>query len=174
MIRKITISLPNTRLNNTDNLALESPLGILRLSASNKGITEINYHSEEKPEKTTHRENNSNNPHLKIAVRELSLYFEGKLEHFITPLDLKGTPFQISVWNALSNIPFGVSTHYGEIAERIGNPGSSRAVGMANNRNPISIIVPCHRVIGRDGKLIGYGGGIWRKEWLLKHEDILL
>ncbi len=85
-----------------------------------------------------------------------------------------GTPFQISVWNALSGIQFGVSIHHGEIAKRIGNPGATRAVGMANNRNPISIIIPCHRVIGRDGKLIGYGGGIWRKEWLLKHEDTLL
>ena len=88
------------------------------------------------------------------------------------PLSAEGTAFQ-NVWDALYTIPYGVSASYLDIAEKVGNIKAVRAIGGANSRNPISIIVPCHRVIGKSGKLVGYAGGLWRKEWLLKHEGIL-
>lgn len=101
---------------------------------------------------------------------QLAAYFAGELSEFDLPLNLLGTEFQQGVWRELQNIPYGLTISYGELANRIGNPNSSRAVGLANGHNPISIIVPCHRVIGANGKLTGYGGGIKRKEWLLAHE----
>ena len=105
------------------------------------------------------------------ARKQLAAYFAGELTDFDLPLKMIGTEFQKSVWRELLNIPYGVTITYGELAERVGNPNSSRAVGAANGRNPISIIVPCHRVIGANGKLTGYGGGMERKEWLLAHES---
>jgi methylated-DNA-[protein]-cysteine S-methyltransferase len=104
------------------------------------------------------------------ARRQLACYFEGKLTQFDLPLAATGTPFQQQVWQALKAIPYGTTLSYGEVARRIGTPSASRAVGMANGRNPIGIIVPCHRVIGANGKLIGYGGGLPRKEALLAFE----
>ena len=105
------------------------------------------------------------------ARRQMEAYFAGELTEFDLPLNMIGTEFQKTVWRELLNIPFGVTISYGELAERVGNSSASRAVGAANGRNPISIIVPCHRVIGSNGKLTGYGGGIERKEWLLAHES---
>ncbi|MBS1790380.1 MAG: methylated-DNA--[protein]-cysteine S-methyltransferase [Acidobacteria bacterium] len=105
------------------------------------------------------------------ARKQLAAYFAGELTKFDLPLAMRGTEFQKQVWRELQTIPFGVTISYGELAERVGNPNSSRAVGAANGRNPISIIVPCHRVIGANGKLTGYGGGMERKEWLLAHES---
>lgn len=105
------------------------------------------------------------------ARRQMAAYFAGELTEFDLPLNMIGTDFQKIVWRELQNIPFGVTISYGQLAERVGNPNSSRAVGAANGRNPISIIVPCHRVIGSNGKLTGYGGGMERKEWLLAHES---
>jgi len=104
------------------------------------------------------------------ARRQLAAYFAGELTEFDLPLNPQGTVFQKTVWRELEKIPYGVTISYGKLAQRIGNPNSSRAVGLANGHNPISIIVPCHRVIGSNGKLTGYGGGIERKEWLLEHE----
>jgi methylated-DNA-[protein]-cysteine S-methyltransferase len=104
------------------------------------------------------------------ARRQLDAYFGGELQAFDLPLAMSGTDFQLKVWQALCTIPFGRSESYGELARRIGAPHASRAVGLANGRNPISIIVPCHRVIGADGSLTGYGGGLERKRWLLAHE----
>jgi methylated-DNA-[protein]-cysteine S-methyltransferase len=101
----------------------------------------------------------------------LAAYFAGELTEFDLPMKMIGTEFQKTVWRELLNIPFGVTISYGELADRVGNPNASRAVGAANGRNPISIIVPCHRVIGSNGKLTGYGGGLERKEWLLAHES---
>jgi len=103
---------------------------------------------------------------------QLNEYFNGERKTFDLPLDAKGTDFQQSIWRQLSTIPFGVSASYRDIAIAINNPKSMRAVGAANGRNPISIIVPCHRVIGADGTLTGYAGGLERKQWLLKHEGI--
>ena len=113
-------------------------------------------------------------PHVKpIAdvARQLQAYFDGDLKQFDLPIDPQGTPFQQLVWKELCNIPYGITISYGELAARIGNPKGSRAVGLANGRNPISIIVPCHRVIGANGKLVGYGGGLDRKIWLLELEQ---
>ncbi len=105
------------------------------------------------------------------AIREqLAEYFAGERQEFTVPLKLVGTPFQRRVWQELVRIPFGVTISYGEQARRIGQPTASRAVGHANGRNPISILVPCHRVIGANGKLTGYGGGLDRKQWLLNWE----
>jgi methylated-DNA-[protein]-cysteine S-methyltransferase len=102
--------------------------------------------------------------------RQLEAYFERELTRFDVPMSLAGTPFQQVVWRALQALPLGEKVSYGELARRIGRPGAGRAVGHANGRNPIGIIVPCHRVIGAGGKLGGYGGGLDRKQWLLEHE----
>ncbi len=111
-------------------------------------------------------------PVFDIARTQLRAYFEGSLAEFHVPLRMDGTPFQRTVWNELTRIPAGATISYGELARRVGNPKASRAVGLANGRNPVSIIVPCHRVIGSDGSLTGYGGGIDRKRALLKHEAV--
>ncbi|MFF7851654.1 methylated-DNA--[protein]-cysteine S-methyltransferase [Streptomyces sp. NPDC007910] len=105
------------------------------------------------------------------AVRQLDAYFAGDLTAFDLPLHLVGTPFQLRVWERLSLIPYGETRTYGELAEELGNPGASRAVGLANGRNPVSIIVPCHRVVGAGGGLTGYGGGLDRKQRLLAFES---
>lgn len=104
------------------------------------------------------------------VAEQLSAYFAGELTEFDLPLNLQGTPFQLSVWNALQEIPYGETTTYGQIAAELGKPSASRAVGLANGRNPVSVIVPCHRVIGSNGDLTGYGGGLDRKRYLLDME----
>lgn len=112
-------------------------------------------------------------PHrlLEQAEEELSEYFAGNRQEFTVPLKAIGTPFQEKVWQALRQIPYGSTWSYEQLANQIGQPTASRAVGLANGANPISIIIPCHRVINKDGQLGGYGGGMWRKEWLLKFEQ---
>jgi methylated-DNA-[protein]-cysteine S-methyltransferase len=107
---------------------------------------------------------------FKDIVEQLREYFAGQRHQFDVPLALDGTPFQREVWAALLDIPYGTTVSYGELAARIGRPAAARAVGLANGRNPVSIIVPCHRVIGSDGALTGYGGGLDRKEHLLAFE----
>lgn len=109
-------------------------------------------------------------PYIDETERELAEYFAGKREEFTIPLVLDGTPFQNDVWQQLLRIPFGKTTSYDQIAKRVNRPGGARAVGRANGDNRIAIIVPCHRVIGADGSLTGYGGGQRRKRWLLDHE----
>ena len=109
---------------------------------------------------------------IKEAYRQLSEYLKGERRKFDLPLNPRGTDFQKRVWRALCDIPYGETRSYKQIAEAIGNPKAVRAVGMANNRNPITIVVPCHRVIGADGKLVGYGGGLEMKEFLLRLETI--
>ncbi|MGH9061287.1 MAG: methylated-DNA--[protein]-cysteine S-methyltransferase, partial [Acidimicrobiales bacterium] len=104
------------------------------------------------------------------AVAQLDAYFAGTLTRFDLPLRMQGTAFQRQVWSALCEIPYGQTWSYGQLADRIGNSKACRAVGLANGRNPVSIVVPCHRVIGADGSLTGYGGGVDRKAWLLGHE----
>jgi len=111
-------------------------------------------------------------PLIKKAANQIDEYFNGKRKIFDLPLVLHGTDFQVSVWKALQKIPYGKTRSYGEIAAAIGNPKASRAVGMANNRNPISIIVPCHRVIGSNGSLTGYAGGLEVKKRLLELEGV--
>lgn len=108
------------------------------------------------------------------VIQQLEKYFDGRLQKFTIPLDLEGTGFQCSVWHALQTIPYGVTASYGAIARKIRNPKASRAVGAANGQNPVSIIVPCHRVIGANGKLVGYGGGVPIKEALLELEGCVV
>lgn len=109
-------------------------------------------------------------PLLEQAAGELQAYFSGKRKDFTVPLSLKGTDFQKKVWNALRQIPYGATKTYGQIANEVGSPKGFRAVGMANHSNPVSIMVPCHRVIGKDGKLTGYAGGLDIKQYLLRIE----
>ncbi len=111
---------------------------------------------------------------LTDCMAQLDEYFKGERKDFSLPLEPEGTTFQESVWHQLSHIPFGETVSYLDIARAIDNDKAVRAVGAANGQNPISIILPCHRVIGSNGKLIGYGGGLWRKEWLLNHEGVVV
>jgi len=113
-------------------------------------------------------------PLIQKAAAQIKEYFEGKRTQFKLPLAPHGTEFQLAVWRALQDIPYGETRSYKEIAATIGRPKAVRAVGMANNRNPISIIVPCHRVIGHDGKLVGYGGGLPLKKHLLELERLVV
>ena len=110
---------------------------------------------------------------MRTYIRELEEYFAGERRRFDFALDLRGTDFQQACWQALLRIPYGETRTYRDIARAVGRPKGFRAVGMANNRNPIAIVVPCHRVIGSDGSLTGYGGGLPRKKWLLAHEQRL-
>ena len=115
-----------------------------------------------------------NERRLKEPLRQLKAYFQKKLKQFDLALAGDGTDFQKRVWNALCDVPYGETVSYGEIARAIGQPTASRAVGMANGRNPISIIVPCHRIIGTNGKLVGYGGGLHNKSTLLQLEGAIV
>lgn len=110
-------------------------------------------------------------PVFKSVREQLKSYFAGALKEFDVPLQLNGTEFQVRVWNELCNIPFGTTINYGQLASRVGNPNAQRAVGLANGKNPIAVIVPCHRVIGANGTLTGYSGGLCRKEILLDLEQ---
>ncbi|PFK33563.1 cysteine methyltransferase [Bacillus cereus] len=143
----------------------ESEIGLLEITANDEGITSVIFVEERKEENTSRI--------VDQCLAELDEYFHQKRTEFTVPLSAAGTLFQKSVWDALYTIPYGVSASYLDIAGKVGNTKAVRAIGGANSRNPISIIVPCHRVIGKSGKLVGYAGGLWRKEWLLKHEGIL-
>ena len=143
----------------------ESELGLLEITANDKGITSVIFVDE--------RQEEHKNEMIDQCINELDEYFKGNRKEFAVPLSPEGTAFQKNVWDALYTIPYGVSASYLDIAEKVGNTKAVRAIGGANSRNPISIIVPCHRVIGKSGKLVGDAGGLWRKEGLLKHEGIL-
>ena len=145
----------------------ESPIGILRIIENGNGIAMIKFVTDPKEQLHT---TEANTLLLKEAVQQLSEYFAGKRKEFSLPLDLRGTDFQLRTWNALRDIPYGETRTYKQIAEAIGSPKGCRAVGLANNRNPVSIVVPCHRVIGANGNLIGYAGGLEKKEQLLALE----
>lgn len=142
---------------------MDSPVGHLLIEADEQGLTAL--------DRTDKPLSPPDTPLLTEAVRQLSAYFDGTLTDFDLPLHLTGTPFQLRCWQALRTIPYGETISYGEQARRIGSPKATRAVGGANHRNPISIVVPCHRVIGADGSLTGYGGGLGMKRWLLEHEQ---
>ncbi len=109
--------------------------------------------------------------HIDQLADELTQYFTGRLTRFATALDYRGTSFQVSVWKGLLRIPYGETTSYEQLAKRVGRPGAQRAVGTANGRNPIAIVIPCHRVVNKNGRLGGYGGGLWRKQFLLDLEQ---
>lgn len=145
-----------------------SPLGLVRVTASDSGIQTVFFIDEEKNLKDDISV--SENHITKETVRQLDEYFNNKRQIFDLPLSPIGSPFQQSVWKELVKIPFGQTDTYGAIAHKLNNPLSVRAVGAANGKNPIAIIVPCHRVIGANGTLTGYAGGLWRKDYLLKLE----
>jgi methylated-DNA-[protein]-cysteine S-methyltransferase len=145
----------------------DSPIGLIEVGATDESVTSLFFVNER-------REGATSNVVSAEAIRQLDEYFAGKREEFELPLKLTGTEFQRQVWTELTSIPFGQTVSYGDLARAIGKPTAVRAVGAANGDNPISIIVPCHRVVGSDGGLTGYGGGLERKEWLLKHEGGLL
>jgi methylated-DNA-[protein]-cysteine S-methyltransferase len=154
---------------------VESPIGRLLLTSDGTALTGLYMNLyRNKPTKLPILNNewlqNATIGALPAAARQLKEYFAGSRREFDLPLRMDGTDFQQRVWRELTKIPFGETRSYGELARRLDNPNGSRAVGLANGRNPIAIIVPCHRVIGADGSLTGFGGGIDRKEWLLTHE----
>jgi methylated-DNA-[protein]-cysteine S-methyltransferase len=145
-----------------------SPIGPLEISGVAEGITSVTF---VKKQLLSDR----NLPGcMKECVRQMDEYFKGTRKKFSLKVLLEGTPFQEQVWQELRRIPYGKAVSYGDVARAIGKPLAFRAVGNANNKNPIVIIIPCHRVIGSDGRLVGYGSGIWRKEWLLRHEGAFI
>lgn len=146
---------------------LQSPVGLVELGVTDAALAVLYF--VEAPRHAT-----ESTPLLEQAVQQLDEYFAGSRRDFTLPLHFHGTDFQRRVWQELLTVPYGATTSYLAIANALDNPKAVRAVGAANGQNPISIIAPCHRVIGSDGNLIGYGGGLWRKEWLLRHEGYLL
>ena len=141
-----------------------SPIGFLHVEIENQQLTAIHFEEQNTP-------NELANTKLGQEIsKQLDEYFAGKLFRFDLPLNPKGTDFQKKVWVELNKIEFGEHINYGELALRLSNKKLIRAVGGANSKNPIPIIIPCHRVIGANNKLVGYAGGIWRKKWLLQHE----
>ena len=149
------------------HLYLKSPVGVLTLTQQGDSLTGLYFGRRPRPgeEEAT--------PLLTQAARQLSEYFAGQRREFHLPLAPQGTPFQRQVWNALLTIPYGEIRTYRDIAQAVGNPKACRAVGMANHRNPLSIVIPCHRVVGASGALTGYGGGLEIKRFLLELEGAL-
>lgn len=152
---------------------LKSPVGVLLLESDGDALTRIRL-PEEKYEKDDSVERVRNPALFKDAAAQLNAYFRGERTTFDLPLAPGGTPFQQDVWNELQKIPLGETISYAELAERVGRKGSFRAVGAANGRNPLPIVIPCHRVIGSNGKLTGYAGGIEAKKKLLELEGALV
>jgi methylated-DNA-[protein]-cysteine S-methyltransferase len=150
---------------------VDSPIGRLLLTSDGDALTGLYMDTPSKSPTLSSgwTEQPSAGP-LPEATRQLQEYFTGRRQSFELPLKLQGTEFQKRVWTQLTKIPFGATWSYGQLAKTLDNPNACRAVGLANGRNPIAVIVPCHRVIGADGSLTGFGGGIPRKQWLLWHE----
>jgi len=146
---------------------LETPIGLLEIGESGGAIVEVCFGDGSTPAAS------ESSPGLGEALRQLREYFAGRRRTFDLKLDPRGTAFQKRVWDELLKISFGRTKSYGKIAASLGLSRAVRAVGAANGKNPISIIIPCHRVVGRTGGLVGYGGGLWRKQWLLRHEGAL-
>jgi methylated-DNA-[protein]-cysteine S-methyltransferase len=149
---------------------IESPIGKLTLVADEENLTELTWGSESRQRGTDGFLDGENHPVIKKTAKQLREYFAGARKDFDIPLKLDGTGFQKKVWKALMGIPYGGVTSYSQIAVKISAPKACRAVGMANGRNKIPIIIPCHRVIGKDGTLTGFGGGLDIKEFLLNLE----
>ncbi len=153
---------------------IKSPLGTITLAASDQGLCGAWFDDQKHGPTDADKQQwhtSPQHPFLQCAASQLHAYFAGELQRFDLPLDLSvGTPFQQSIWQALLSIPLGASQSYGDLARRLDNPKAVRAVGAAVGRNPLSIIVPCHRILGAGGQLTGYAGGLWRKQALLKLE----
>ena len=147
---------------------MESPLGDLYLYADKSHLTGIAFSEID----SLSVDQNNKNPVLQNTEQQLNEYFSGNRQSFDLPIKFEGTDFQQQVWQQLQNIAYGTTQSYQQVAAAIDNPKAVRAVGNANNKNPLVIVVPCHRVIGASGQLVGYGGGLPLKEWLLKHEQV--
>ncbi|MCX6282528.1 MAG: methylated-DNA--[protein]-cysteine S-methyltransferase [Bacteroidetes bacterium] len=142
---------------------LRTPIGFIEITGTAKGLKSLYFLDfKVKVPRVPHE--------LKDAVDQLHEYFIGERKNFSLDLDLEGSAFQLKVWSELIKIPYGSTISYHELARRIGNPSAFRAVGGANATNPVSVIIPCHRVLGTNGRLVGYAGGLKRKKWLLEHE----
>jgi len=146
-----------------------SPVGNLQIESENNKVTMVRFCRENED-----RKEEINTAAVEQCIRELEEYFHKGRKYFTVELDLQGNDFQKKAWNELLAIPYGKTNSYQQQAIRVGDPNLSRAVGIANNQNPIAIIVPCHRVIGKNGDLVGFGGGLENKEWLLQHEGSIL
>lgn len=148
----------------------ESPLGFIQVTKERKEISAIDF-LDNKPGDEVVQYSGSPDPLFVECRNQLNTYFEGSLQTFSLPLLFSGTVFQQKVWQQLLKIPYGQTISYQELAVRLGDPKCIRAAASANGKNPFSIVVPCHRVIGKDGSLTGYASGLWRKKWLLEHES---
>ncbi|GGH84503.1 methylated-DNA-[protein]-cysteine S-methyltransferase [Pullulanibacillus pueri] len=157
----------------------ESPIGALTVACIGKGVCYVAFGSIQETEiqikawankHMLHNELISDSEHTALPIQQLQEYFAGERRQFTVPLCLKGTPFQKKVWTALQDIEYGKTQSYKQLAESIGRPKAVRAVGRANNQNPLAIFIPCHRVVGSNGALVGYGGGLSKKEYLLNLE----
>ena len=144
---------------------MESPLGPLTVAASDKGVAAVHFGN------VVPGDAEVSDALSQAAIGQLAEYFDGKRTSFDLPLDVEGTAFQKAVWNELQRIPYGETRSYGDIAKALGKPGASRAVGSANHNNPVAIVIPCHRVVGQDGSLTGYAGGVHLKQQLLAIES---
>ena len=144
---------------------IQTPLGVAFIKGNEQGVSSISVKDDDQPLSKEVPDC------LKKAVKQLQEYFEGKRDRFDLVLNPEGTDFQKKVWKELLKIPFGKTSSYLDIAKRLGDPKSIRAAASANGKNPLWIVIPCHRVVGSDGSLTGYAGGLWRKKWLLDHEN---
>lgn len=149
----------------TTSMTIESPLGMMTIQGHEQGISQIFFG-------TPQERGEPQDPHgwVRMCAHQLQEYFQGQRRSFTVKLAPEGTSFQRQVWDELVAIPFGEVRAYSDVARSINRPRAARAVGGANNANPVAVIIPCHRVIGRNSQLVGYGSGLWRKKWLLEHE----
>jgi methylated-DNA-[protein]-cysteine S-methyltransferase len=143
-----------------------SPIGLVEISSTDKAITTVSFVDQK--EKSA---SDSLPDCLAACVEQLDEYFKGGRKNFMVPMLMEGTAFQQQVWQELNSIPFGKTTSYLTLARKLKNPNAIRAIGNTNSKNKLCILLPCHRVIGNDGSLVGYAGGVWRKRWLLEHEQ---
>jgi len=150
-----------------------TPVGDLMLVASARGLRAIHWPDSSPSTDSLEAVRVADHPILRQTIAQLDEYFAGTRRDFDIPLDLAGTPFQLAAWHALADIPYGETTTYGRQARALGMPNAARAVGSANRVNPVCIVLPCHRVVGADGSLTGFAGGLERKRWLLDHETAL-
>ncbi|MFP4258148.1 MAG: methylated-DNA--[protein]-cysteine S-methyltransferase [Desulfovermiculus sp.] len=145
----------------------DTPLGCITFTGTDAGLSRVSFKEQGPKEPESHVPE-----YMHLAQEQVLEYLQGLRTVFDIPLAYSGTRFQLKVWHALSEIGYGCTASYGYIARRVGNPKASRAVGGANNKNPLPLIIPCHRVVGHDGRLVGYGSGLWRKKWLLELEGV--
>ena len=153
-----------------------APFGVLHVVASDLGVRYVMFENDAhpKPLDALNLQHDDSHDVMREVLSQLNEYFSGKRREFELPLDLHGTEFQVAAWKSLARIPFGHTSSYGEQAASIGRPTAVRAIGGANGRNPVAVILPCHRVIGANGSLTGFGGGLEVKKWLLQHEQTVI